>query len=45
MIRVKNLRVPYDDVRPLAEIAAERLNVSPCAHVGGEDCQLHGSTR
>ena len=31
MIRVKNLRVPYDDVRPLAEIAAERLNVSPCA--------------
>ena len=31
MIRVKNLRVPYDDTRPLAEAAAERLNVSPCA--------------
>ena len=31
MIRVKNLRVPYDDVRPLAEIAAERLKQSPCA--------------
>ena len=31
MIRVKNLRVPYDSVRPLAEIAAERLKQSPCA--------------
>ncbi len=31
MIRVKNLRVPYDDTRPLAEAVAERLNVSPCA--------------
>ena len=31
MIRVKNLRVPYDGMRPLAEIAAERLKQSPCA--------------
>ena len=31
MIRVKNLRVPYDTVRPLAELAAERLKTSPCA--------------
>ncbi len=31
MIRVKNLRVPYDSTRPLAEIAAERLKQSPCA--------------
>ena len=31
MIRIKNLRVPYDTVRPLAELAAERLKTSPCA--------------
>ena len=31
MIRVKNLRVPYDDARPLKEIAAKRLKISPCA--------------
>ena len=31
MIRVKNLRVPYDSVRSPAEIAAERLKISPCA--------------
>ena len=31
MIRVKNLRVPYDFVRSPAEIAAERLKISPCA--------------
>ena len=29
MIRVKNLRVPYDDARPLKEIAAKRLKISP----------------
>ena len=31
MIRVKNLRVPYDSTLSLAEIAAERLKQSPCA--------------
>ena len=31
MIRVKNLRVPYDSVQPLEELAAERLKQSPCA--------------
>ena len=31
MIRVKNLRVPYDSTRPLAVYAAERLKISPCA--------------
>ena len=31
MIRVKNLRVPYDAVRPLEEYAAARLKISPCA--------------
>ena len=31
MIRVKNLRIPYESMRPLAEIAAERLRISPCA--------------
>ena len=31
MIRVKNLRVHYESMRPLAEIAAERLRISPCA--------------
>ena len=31
MIRVKNLRVPYDTVRPLEEYAAARLKISPCA--------------
>ena len=31
MIRIKNLRVPYESVRPLEELAAERLKISPCA--------------
>ena len=31
MIRVKNLRVPYDAARPLEAYAAERLNTPPCA--------------
>ena len=31
MIRVKNLRVPYDSVQPIEELAAERLKQSPCA--------------
>ncbi len=31
MIRVKNLRVPYDSAQPLEVYAAERLNTSPCA--------------
>ena len=31
MIRVRNLRIPYDDMRSLEEIAAQHLNISPCA--------------
>ena len=31
MIRIKNLRVPYDSARPLEELAAERLKISPRA--------------
>ena len=31
MIRIKNLFVPYEEVRSLETLAAERLGVSPCA--------------
>lgn len=31
MIRVKNLRVPYDAVRSVEELVAQRLHLSPCA--------------
>ncbi|MFC2341904.1 MAG: hypothetical protein ACFNLJ_06190, partial [Selenomonas artemidis] len=31
MIRIKNLRVPYDDPQPIAAHAAERLSISPRA--------------
>ena len=31
MIRLKNLRIPYQYTRPLEEAVAERLRISPCA--------------
>jgi len=35
MIRIKNLRVPYDAAQPLAMIAAERLSLPTRAVRGG----------